>query len=97
MSIPQAWIYLCNVNQYIPQCDYHSRMEGEGVAEFSSRGWTLPDMRIKPDLSASGQYIISSRSNGQRISNNGQCSATICQIDTNLEVQQIIWKKLSKI
>jgi hypothetical protein len=86
MSVPQAWDYLCNVNQYISDCDLHRRMEGEGIALFSSRGWALPDMRIKPDLSMSGQYIISSRSNGVRTSSIGQCSATICRIDTNIAV-----------
>ncbi len=86
MAPAQSWEYLCSLYDNIANCDANTNKQGEGVASFSSRGWALPDTRIKPEVMLPGQYIVSSRANGLVLSNITQCSATVCRKDYTLSV-----------
>jgi subtilisin family serine protease len=74
-----SWDELCQWEPTNGLCTRMRSSPGEGIGSFSARGYTLPDTRIKPEIVAPGQYIISARSNGGQSEPTRQCDPVVCE------------------
>jgi hypothetical protein len=68
--------HICDLN---PGCDQPLAGQNQSnLAWFSAQGPTVPNGRIKPDVLATGIYVISANSDGDTTTN--LCNGNVCQI-----------------